>query len=65
VTTQLVIRFINRDAASYEAPKRVLDEAVEALRRQVELIDGLYSASANIPMLVPATNALYWNTALV
>jgi hypothetical protein len=41
----------------------VLDEAVGALRRQVELMDGLYSASANT-MLVPDTNALYWNTAL-
>jgi PIN domain len=61
--TALVIRFISRDAASYETPKHVLDEAVEALRRQVELIDGLYSASANT-MLVPDTNALYWNTAL-
>ena len=61
--TAHVIRFISRDAASYEAPKRVLEEAVEALRRQVELMDGLYSASANT-MLVPDTNALYWNTAL-
>ena len=58
-----MIRFISRDAASYETPKRVLDEAVGALRRQVELMDGLYSASANT-MLVPDTNALYWNTAL-
>jgi hypothetical protein len=61
--TALVIRFISRDAASYETPERVLDEAVGALRRQVELMDGLYSASANT-MLVPDTNALYWNTAL-
>jgi hypothetical protein len=61
--TALVIRFISRDAANCETPKRVLDEAVGALRRQVELMDGLYSASANT-MLVPDTNALYWNTAL-
>jgi hypothetical protein len=59
----LVIRFISRDASSCETPKRVLDEAVGALRRQVDLMDGLYSASGNT-MLVPDTNALYWNTAL-
>jgi hypothetical protein len=61
--TALVIRFISRDAASYETSERVLDEAVGALRRQVELMDGLYRASANT-MLVPDTNALYWNTGL-
>jgi hypothetical protein len=61
--TGLIISFISRDASSYETPKRALDEAVGALRRQVELMDGLYSASTNT-MLVPDTNALYWNTAL-
>lgn len=61
--TAIVIRFINRDAASRDSPARVLDEAVGALQRQVELMDGLYGASANT-MLVPDTNALYWNTAL-
>lgn len=59
----LVIRFISRDASSYATPRRALDEAVWALRRQVELMDGSYSASTNT-MLVPDTNALYWNTAL-
>jgi hypothetical protein len=61
--TALVIRFISRDASSYETPQRALDEAVGAVRRQVEMMDGLYSASTNT-MLVPDTNALYWNTAL-
>jgi hypothetical protein len=44
--TALVIRFISRDASSHETPRRVLDEAVGALRRQVDLMDGLHSASA-------------------
>jgi hypothetical protein len=61
--TTRVIRFISRDASSYAAPRRALDEAVQTLRRQVELMDGLYSASTTT-MLVPDTNALYWNTAL-
>lgn len=61
--TARVIHFINRDASSYATPRRVLDETVQALRRQVELMDGLYSASTTT-MLVPDTNALYWNTAL-
>lgn len=61
--TALVIRFISRDASSYATPRRALDEAVRALGRQVELMDGLYSTTTNT-MLVPDTNALYWNTAL-
>lgn len=61
--TTRVIRFICREASSYATPRRALDEAVQALRRQVELMEGLYSASTTT-MLVPDTNALYWNTAL-
>jgi hypothetical protein len=61
--TSRVIRFICREASSYATPRRTLDETVQALRRQVELLDGLYSASTTT-MLVPDTNAWYWNTAL-
>jgi hypothetical protein len=61
--TARVNRFISRDASSYATPPHALDDAVQALRRQVELMDGLYSASTTT-MLVPDTNALYWNTAL-
>jgi len=61
--TAVVTGFISRDASSYATPRLVLDEAARALRRQVELMDGLYSASTNT-MLIPDTNALYWNTAL-
>jgi PIN domain-containing protein len=61
--TARVIHFINREPSGYATPRRVLDEATQALRRQVELMDGLYSASMTT-MLVPDTNALYWNTAL-
>jgi hypothetical protein len=61
--TACIIGFINRDASSYATPRRALDEAVQALRRQAGLMDGLYSVSTTT-MLVPDTNALYWNTAL-
>jgi hypothetical protein len=58
-----VVRFISRGASSQATPDGALTEALDALRLQLDLIDGLFSASTD-SMLVPDTNALYWNTAL-
>jgi hypothetical protein len=59
----IVLGFVNRDASSQSTASEALRDAVAALRRQVGLIEGLYSASAGT-LLVPDTNALYWNPAL-
>jgi hypothetical protein len=59
-----VNRFITRDSSSFGSPRRAPDEAVQALRRQVELLDGLYSVSTST-MIVLDTNALYWNTSWI
>ncbi len=58
-----VLDFVNRDPSSHSTARAALGDAVAALRRQVALIDGLYSTSAGT-LLVPDTNALYWNPAL-
>jgi hypothetical protein len=41
----------------------VLGTAIAALQRQLELLDGVHSEHEEL-ILVPDTNALYWNTAL-
>jgi PIN domain-containing protein len=58
-----VLDFVNRSASGESTARRALSRAVAALHRQVDLIEGLYSAAAGT-LLVPDTNALYWNPAL-
>jgi len=58
-----VLDFVNRDPSSHSTARAALGDAIAALRRQVALIGGLYSTSAGT-LLVPDTNALYWNPAL-
>jgi hypothetical protein len=61
--TTLVFRFISREATSCSTPARAFEVARQALSGQVGLIDGLYSPCTDT-LLVPDTNALYWNTTL-
>ena len=61
--TGRVTAFIERNRASVGTPERALDDVLKALRRLVAQIDKVFSASDGA-LLVPDTNALYWNPAL-
>jgi hypothetical protein len=58
-----VLGFLNRDPSAHATASAALRYAITALRRQVGLIESLYGTSTGT-LLVPDTNALYWNPAL-
>jgi len=58
-----VTRFIERDSASHGTPERVLRDAVAELTRLAAQIEKVFSARFGA-VIVPDTNALYWNPAL-
>jgi hypothetical protein len=62
-TEKKILKAIEQDSTEYHGDvHEIFASAQEALLAQVELVGGLYDSSKGIPLMVPDTNALLYNT---
>jgi hypothetical protein len=55
---------IERKHHAYRTTERALAKALESLHRHLDILAGIYSGTEHASIVIPDTNALYWNPEL-